>query len=304
MPSLQETAGTGIAHGGQKRLEPHLCFAALLSLALVLNERAISSIVSLSLHDQSSSHILLIPIISAFLIVAERQEIFAESRWALAAAVPFATFVGFAAFLSRTEGLAAGSWSLSVASLCVTVAIISAFALCYGSRAFTAALFSLLLLLLMVPLPDVILSRVIYALQQGSTSIAYWLFRIAGVPVLREGFVLGLPNLRIEVAQECSSIRSSIALLVTCLIAGHLYLRRSLSAFFFIVIALPFSVIKNGIRIATLSLLSIYVNPLFIRGSLHRDGGFVFFFLALAMLWPVLRILQKAEGGPQPLGHR
>jgi exosortase/archaeosortase family protein len=75
-----------------------------------------------------------------------------------------------------------------------------------------------------------------------------------------------------------------------------------------VLLVLPLSIIKNGIRIATLTLLSLYVNPSFLSGSLHRDGGFVFFFLALAMMFPVLLILEKSEkktqqlladGGPQ-----
>ena len=63
----------------------------------------------------------------------------------------------------------------------------------------------------------------------------------------------------------------------------------------FVLLVIPLSIIKNGIRIATLTLLSLYVNPDFLSGNLHRDGGFVFFFLALAMLFPVLRLLEKTE---------
>jgi hypothetical protein len=42
------------------------------------------------------------------------------------------------------------------------------------------------------------------------------------------------------------------------------------------------------------------VYPSFLRGSLHHDGGFVFFLLALAILFPVLLLLQKSEGRPAP----
>jgi len=58
---------------------------------------------------------------------------------------------------------------------------------------------------------------------------------------------------------------------------------------------LPLLIIKNGIRIVTLSLLSIYVDPGFLTGSLHRDGGVVFFLLALVLLVPVLWLLQKSD---------
>jgi exosortase/archaeosortase family protein len=68
----------------------------------------------------------------------------------------------------------------------------------------------------------------------------------------------------------------------------------------FVVLVLPVSVVKNAIRIVTLTLLSIYVDPGFLRGSLHHDGGFVFFLLALAILFPILLLLQKSEGRSAP----
>ena len=57
----------------------------------------------------------------------------------------------------------------------------------------------------------------------------------------------------------------------------------------------PLAVVKNGIRITTLTLLSVYVDPGFLTGRLHHEGGFVFFFLALAILAPVLLLLQRSE---------
>jgi len=44
------------------------------------------------------------------------------------------------------------------------------------------------------------------------------------------------------------------------------------------------------------------VNPNFMYGDLHRDGGFVFFLLALAMLWPLMVLLQRSERPESRLG--
>ena len=66
-----------------------------------------------------------------------------------------------------------------------------------------------------------LLDWTIYFLQCGSTSVAYFLFRILGVPVLRQGFLLTVPGVTIEVAKECSGIRSSMALFITCVFAAR-----------------------------------------------------------------------------------
>jgi exosortase/archaeosortase family protein len=58
---------------------------------------------------------------------------------------------------------------------------------------------------------------------------------------------------------------------------------------------LPMTVLKNGIRIVSLSLLAMYVDPEFLTGQLHHEGGMVFFLLALALLTPVLVVLRRLE---------
>jgi len=115
------------------------------------------------------------------------------------------------------------------------------------------------------------------------------------VPVVRTGLVFALPGITIEVAQECSGIRSSMALIITSLFAGHVLLRSVWRKAILMVATLPLLFIKNGIRIVTLSLLTVYVDPSFLAGRLHRQGGIVFLLLTIAMLLPVLWWLRKSE---------
>ena len=87
----------------------------------------------------------------------------------------------------------------------------------------------------------------------------------------------------------------NVALFITCLLAGHLYLRTPWKAALFALLALPLAILKNGIRIVALTLLSIHVDPRFLTGNLHHQGGFVFFLLTLLILWPVLMLLEKSD---------
>lgn len=274
----------------------HAAFIVFLAVSACIFWKALGGLVLYAFHDDSCSHIVLIPFISLFLIYTERKKIFLKARVSIgfgALPILIGAFIYWVAGRhSFTDG---GRQFLSAAALSIVSVWIGGFAVCYGKRALRATIFPFLFLLLMVPLPDQALSRTIYYLQQGSTDIAYLLFKAVGVPVLRQGFLLSLPGVTIEVAKECSSIRSSIALFITCLLGVHFLLRTPWKMVLFMVLIFPLSVIKNGIRIFTLTLLSIYVDPSFLHGSLHRDGGFVFFALALAMLWPVLVLLQKSE---------
>ena len=99
-----------------------------------------------------------------------------------------------------------------------------------------------------------------------------------------------------EVAKECSGIRSGLALFITALLASHLFLRSWWKKLILILCFLPITMFKNGIRIVTLTLLGTYVDPRILQSDLHREGGIPFFILALLLLAPVLYFLRKSEG--------
>lgn len=82
---------------------------------------------------------------------------------------------------------------------------IGSFVLCFGTRASRELRFPLCFLFWSVPFPQFLLTRIVSLLQQGSAVAATLLFRVAGVPVLRDGVLLSIPGLDVEVATECSS---------------------------------------------------------------------------------------------------
>jgi exosortase len=294
VPDLMSTALTDRKNG--TRTEAHMIFGTFVLLSAIVFWRMLGALVSYSLHNESGSHIILIPLVSAYLLFKERQRIFSSVRPSIAIGI-CVILTGVVLFLAATRRV--GSWqgdeSLSVATLSIVLICVGGFLSSYGLGAARAAAFPLLFLILMVPLPDRTLGWAVHLLQQGSTEVAYFLFNVVGVPVLRQGFVLSVPSVTIQVAAECSGIRSSIALFITCLLATHLYLRTPWKIAVFLLLVFPVAVIKNGVRIVTLTLLSIYVDPSFLHGKLHRDGGFVFFLLALLLLFPVFVVLERSE---------
>lgn len=270
-------------------------FLAIVALSAMLFWSPLFQVVSYALHHDFCSQILIVPFISFYLLYIERKRIHKAPRYAAKAGlVLIIVGVGIGAWAALSLSRTGGAW-LSVFALALALIWIGGFLACYGLPAARSAAFPLLFLILMIPPPQALLNHIVYWLQEGSTEVSFLLFKALDIPVLRQGFILSVPGVRIEVAQECSSIRSSIALFITCLLAGHLFLRSGWKTAVLVILSLPLSVIKNGIRISTLTLLSLYVNPGFLHGRLHRDGGFVFFLIALALLFPVFLALEKSE---------
>jgi len=146
-----------------------------------------------------------------------------------------------------------------------------------------------------VPVPEVGIDRGIFALQVGCSDGGDVLLRMLNVAVLKEVFLLRLPMVNLEVATECSGIRSSIALLVTVLVGAELGLRSSWRKVLLVVAIIPILVIKNGMRIVTIYLLAAYLSPAFLHGWLHTSGGVVFYLLGLMALFPLGALLRRLE---------
>ncbi len=249
-----------------------------------------------SMGNDNASHIVLIPVIVAWLIYLEQKRIFQTTNFDY---VPGAVLTAVGIFAALFTMRAGAGWSptdrLTGYTLALVTTLIAGFTMIFGRRAAGNGRFSLLFLFLMVPLPDAMLDYFIYWLQKGSADIAEMIFDLAGVPALRDGFVFHLAQLSIEVAKECSGIRSSIALLILALLVGHLFLRTFWKQGLFVVLGLVIMIVKNGIRIATLTILAQYVDSSFLFGRLHREGGIVFFVIGLLLMLPVFWLLQKGE---------
>ena len=141
-------------------------------------------------------------------------------------------------------------------------------------------------------------------LQKASVEVVNLLFSLTGVSVARDGYLFHLPGLSIVVGEECSGIRSTLALLITAVLAGQLVLRGPARKILLALAVFPVSVFKNGVRILVLYLLSYFVDMRIIDGGfLHRAGGFLFFGLGLVLmgliLW-ALRETRRDENGQEP----
>jgi exosortase len=269
-------------------------YAAWLVVCCLVFGKPLIALAQYATNNDNASHILLIPFIVAALIYLDRQKIVSRSLDLVSAAwftLPAAVL--FAMVLRRS--FAEASISLAASILALVLFLTGGFVALFGRGSARSVWFSLAFLLFMVPFPEPLLKGVIYLLQAGSATVAEILFDWTGVPILREGFVFHLPKMSIEVAQECSGIRSSMALLILALLVAHFSFSKFWKKALFVSVGFLIMMVKNGVRIATLTLLASYVDPRFIYGKLHRDGGIVFFLVGLALLWPVYWWLRRGD---------
>jgi exosortase len=269
-----------------------LLYAFFVAALIGANLETVRAHIDLARDNSTASHIILVPVVSLLLLVQSRTAVFSSHRTDLLAGLPVLFVGGVLLWL-------AGSLTVSVAGMLVL--LVGAFLLVFGREASRAALFPLAFLIFAIPIPQTVLDWSVQVLKDGSTESVEAMFSVVGLPFHRDGYVFSLPSFTIEIADECSGIRSSIALLLTTVLAGHTFLGRPWGKLLLIALVLPVAILKNGIRIVGLSLLAMYVDPGFLTGQLHHEGGVVFFALSLLLLAPVVMVLRRSEAKLQPI---
>jgi exosortase len=271
-------------------------FAFLCGASIMIWWHALVVTLRLALNNDAYTHILLIVPLSIALIYMPSRTLpksyessVATGSLLLAGALVVTGFARWGA-----PGLA-DDLRLSLSMIALVTWWIASVVFCFGVRAFRSFLFPLCFLFWIVPIPAVALNCIIPFLQNESAVAARVLFRMAGVPVTQDGTFLDIPGLSIEVAQECSSIRSSLVLIVMTMVLAHLFLRSWWRKALLIAAAIPLAVAKNGLRIFVIAELGTRVDPGFLDGNLHHHGGIVFLAIAVMIVIVLIWMLRRGE---------
>jgi exosortase len=247
-------------------------------------------------NDPNYSHGFFVPLFSLFVIWSEREKLrklAIEPSWSglvvllCGLAILAAGILGAELFLSRISLL------LTIAGLVVVS---------YGWNHLRAIFFPWVFLLFMIPIPTIVLNQITFPLQLLASKVAAVTLPLTGVPVLREGNVIQLPAMALEVAEACSGIRSLMSLATLAIIYGYLLEPRTSIRVVLALASVPIAVLANSFRIFGTGLLVQYWDPEKAEGFFHAFSGWLIFVVSLAMLFLLHRALQWMwpEGAARP----
>ena len=231
--------------------------------------------------DPNFSHGFFVPLFSAFVLWKDRSLLAAVPRKPSIWGLPLIVFslctlivgvLGVELFLART-------------SLILLAAGLILFFL--GWSFLRAVIFPLAFLFLMVPIPAIVFNQITFPLQIFASKLAAWALPLFGVPVLREGNIINLPAMPLEVAEACSGIRSLLSLTTLTIMYSYLLERRMLVRVLLALASIPIAVAANGFRIVGTGLLVQYWDPDKAEGFFHLFSGWLIFVSSLLMLFVV-----------------
>jgi exosortase C (VPDSG-CTERM-specific) len=254
------------------------------------------------------SYILLIPFVSAYLLYVRRDQLPKNYVIDLPVAIAFlvtgVATLAFTCWLDFAGRAPAGNARIILLTLSFLCCLAAGGFFFLGRDWMRAAAFPLAYLIFMVPMPDAVADALETVSKYASAEVANILFHVTGTPFLRGGLIFQLPNITIEVAQECSGIRSSWVLFITSVLAANLFLKSSWRRLVLVALVIPLAILRNGFRIVVIGLLCVNLGPQMIHSVIHRHGGPVFFVLSLIPLLLLLWWLRKGEIRVRPAESR
>lgn len=225
------------------------------------------------------SHGFLVPLVSLYLVWERRTQLLntpaCPANWGL-----FILIAGIGLLLLGT--LATEFFTMRFSLLMVLAGTI-VFMLGWGH--FKILVFPLAFLVFMIPIPSIFMQKISFPLQVIASSFSTSLLQQIGIPVLRDGNILQLPNGTLHVVEACSGIRSLITLLalgtVFAYIAGKIFWERAL----LVAACVPIAIVVNGCRVAVTGVLAYNYGMAMAEGFFHGFSGYLMFLFALALLF-------------------
>lgn len=237
--------------------------------------------------NETFSYGFLIPLITGYLVWERRARLKSISpQPVLWAAGPL-----FIALALGVLGQAIGDvFSVRVSMILTLASIIY---LLLGREYFSALLFPIFYLALMIPVPYVLIKDLTYHLRYLDAAHAGTILAFLGIPVFVDAYFIHIPNMTLEVADVCSGVSSVFALFALGNIYAHFLPIRTSMKVLLVACTLPFAMIANLIRIVIISVLAYNFGSIVFQSTFHWLTGTTVFTIALVLLISTGELLRR-----------
>ena len=272
---------------------------AILLLGLLYFD-SLQFMVGMWVTDENYGHGMFVPLISGYLIWQQRNHI----QWVGAPGtwwgLPLLGF-GLACYVIGELGTLYVLLHLSLWLVLVGL-IVSII----GPRGAREIAFPLFFLLTMIPLPEFLHQALSSRLQLLSSALGVGCLQLIGVTAFRDGNVIDLGPIQLQVVEACSGLRYFLPLTSLALLCAYLFQDRLWKRLVLFFSSVPLAVLLNGFRIGVIGLLVDVYGQGAAEGFLHFFEGWIFFVASLGLLFGEMLILSRIDpmGGPMsvPMG--
>jgi exosortase len=291
MSAIRSQFTTQVRQASWKSRSWVLWSTVLLSLLVLLYASVLRLLIFQWWTDPNYGHGFFVPLFSGYILWQQRE------RWMNSEIKPsnFGILVMLGAVGLLFIGSLGAELFTSRFSLLVLIAGIILFLA--GWKMLRAVAFPLAFLVFMIPIPVIIYNQITFPLQLIASRLATFWLEVVQVPVLRDGNVLVLSNLSLEVAEACSGIRSLMSLIALAVAYGHLAEPRRWVRYALVLLMVPSAIVTNAMRIVGAGVLAHRFGPQAAEGFLHQFSGWMVFLGTLVLIFVCHWILRHVAKG-------
>jgi exosortase D (VPLPA-CTERM-specific) len=178
------------------------------------------------------------------------------------------------------------------------IVVISGFIITiFGFKYLTASWKGLMLIALVIPLPKQFMTLATSQLQISSSVLGTLILQTIQIPVYREGNVIDLGLLKLQVVEACSGLNYVMPLFCFSFLISFSLKLNFLVRTYILLITIPIAIIANAMRIALIGATATIWGKEAAEGILHELEGYAFFLICLLMLtgcfWLIIRFSGK-----------
>lgn len=258
----------------------YLIFSSILMVALLgyMYAESLAYLVSRWLGTEDYSHGIFVPFISGYLIWQSRHHLSKISKekswWGLAVMALGLVLYVVGELSTLFVVLHVSLWVVLVG---LAIALL-------GIRGAKAIAFPLGYLLTAIPLPTFFYASLSSKLQLWSSSLGVGCLQLVGVMAFREGNVIDLGPVQLQVVEACSGIRYLFPLTSLALLCAYLFKDTMWKRVVIVLSSIPISIVLNGFRIGMIGVLVELYGKGAAEGFYHLFEGWVIFMVSLGLL--------------------
>lgn len=275
--AVRENAKVGTIHRTRTSL-PWLALGVAAAAALTLYAPIIASMAAEWSEFPSLSHGFAVPLLSGYLLWIRRH--------VLAETPVEGSIVGLPLIVLAVSMLVIGSLGGEpfIARVSLPLALLGTVLFLMGTRVTRHAWAAIAYLAFMIPLPYLTLRALTYKSRIFDAGVTATVLGWLGVPILQDGVMLQLPNMTLEVADDCSSVPAIAALLALGAAYAQMQARPTWVRVVLTVAAAPLGLLSNIIRLVLTALGAYYLGPIALNNAIHKFNGTTVFLATVVLL--------------------
>jgi exosortase len=261
----------------------------IIGVLVILYAPVLKKLVHDWIHLPDFSHGFLVPVLSGYFVYIRKNQ--------LASLRISGEWTGFGVILLGAVTFILGR--LAAEEFTVRASLIIVFSglilFHFGREHLRSLRFPLIFLILMIPIPSLLMDQLTFPLQFFVSMLASKCLDVVGIPTLREGNIIALPNTSLQVVEACSGIRSIISLLALSVVFAHFTQKTRLGKILLVFSTLPVSIFANAGRVFGTGVLAYFYGNWATRGFFHEFSGWLIFLVTSTLLFAFGSLLTKTK---------